>query len=79
LISLAQLESQNRELAVEIRAHERARNASEDAYKGGVVSLYEVLDEDRQLLAARDQQARVQADNARAAVSAFRALGGGWS
>ncbi|GMG93779.1 transporter [Cupriavidus sp. TKC] len=79
LISLAQLESQNRELAVEIRAHERARNASEDAYKGGVVSLYEVLDEDRQLLAARDQQARVRADNARAAVSAFRALGGGWS
>jgi len=79
LISLAQLESQNRELGVEIGAHVRARNASEDAYKGGVVSLYEVLDEDRQLLAARDQQARVQADNARAAVSAFRALGGGWS
>jgi len=79
LISLAQLESQSRELTVEIGAHVRARDASEDAYKGGVVSLYEVLDEDRQLLAARDEQARVQADNARAAVAAFRALGGGWS
>jgi hypothetical protein len=55
-----------------------ARDASEDAYKGGAVSLYEVLDEDRQLLTARDQQARVVADNARAAVATFRALGGGW-
>ncbi|MFJ1258895.1 efflux transporter outer membrane subunit [Cupriavidus sp. CuC1] len=79
LISLTQLESQSHELANEVGAHERARNASEDAYKGGAVSLYEVLDEDRQLLAARDQQAKVRADNARAAVSAFRALGGGWS
>jgi len=79
LISLTQLETQSHELDNEVGAHERARNASEDAYKGGAVSLYEVLDEDRQLLAARDQQAKVKADNARAAVSAFRALGGGWS
>lgn len=79
LISLTQLDIQSRELATEIDAHARARNASEEAYKGGAVSLYEVLEQDRQLLAARDQQARVRADNARAAVAAFRALGGGWS
>lgn len=79
LVSLVQLEAQSNELANEIGAHERSRKAAEDSYKGGVVSLFEVLDEDRQLLAARDQQARVRADNARAAVSAFRALGGGWS
>ena len=79
LISLAQLDVQSRELATEIDAHARARNASEEAYKGGAVSLYEVLEQDRQLLAARDQQARVRTDNARAAVAAFRSLGGGWS
>lgn len=79
LITLIQLEAQNQELATEIDAQARARNASEDAYKGGAVSLYEVLEQDRQLLAARDQQARVQSDNARAAVAAFRSLGGGWS
>ncbi|MNY80005.1 hypothetical protein D3C86_2208790 [compost metagenome] len=59
-------------------AHARSRGAAEDAYKGGAVSLFEVLEEDRLLLAARDQQARVGADNARAAVATFRALGGGW-
>lgn len=79
LVSLTQLDAQSQELDKEVGAQQRARNASEDAYKGGAVSLFEVLEEDRQLLAARDQQARVQADNARAAVAAFRALGGGWS
>jgi len=38
-----------------------------------------VLDEDRQLLAAQDLLARVRTDDARAAVAAFRALGGGWT
>ncbi|MDT6961960.1 efflux transporter outer membrane subunit [Cupriavidus sp. SZY C1] len=79
LVTLTQLDAQRVELDKEVSAHERARNASEEAYKGGAVSLFEVLEEDRQLLAARDQQARVRADNARAAVAAFRALGGGWS
>ena len=79
IIVLVQLEAQNKELANEIDAQVRARTASEEAYKGGAASLFEVLEQDRQLLAARDQQARVQADNARAAVATFRALGGGWS
>jgi len=78
VVTLTELEAQGKELNTEIDAHERARGASEDAYKGGAVSLFEVLDEERQLLAARDQQARVHADNARAAVATFRALGGGW-
>jgi NodT family efflux transporter outer membrane factor (OMF) lipoprotein len=76
--TLVEFEAQHGELQQEVAAHLRARDASEDAYKGGAVSLYEVLEEDRQLLASRDQMARVQADNARAAVAAFRALGGGW-
>jgi NodT family efflux transporter outer membrane factor (OMF) lipoprotein len=78
IVALAQLEVQYRDLVKEVAAHEQARNAAQDAYKGGAVSLIEVLDEDRQLLAARDELARVHADDARAAVTTFRALGGGW-
>ncbi|WP_238149848.1 efflux transporter outer membrane subunit [Dyella jiangningensis] len=79
IVSLAELESQHRELTDEVAAHQQARDAAQDAYKGGAVSLIEVLDEDRQLLSSRDQLARVHADDARAAVAMFRALGGGWS
>jgi NodT family efflux transporter outer membrane factor (OMF) lipoprotein len=79
IVALTELERQHDALAKEVDAHERARAAAEDAYKGGAVSLLEVLDEDRQLLASRDQLARVHADDARAAVAAFRALGGGWT
>jgi NodT family efflux transporter outer membrane factor (OMF) lipoprotein len=57
----------------------RARDASEAAYKGGVVSLIEVLDADTRLLATRDQHAQAQTEAARAAISSFRALGGGWN
>ncbi|GGC60561.1 efflux transporter outer membrane subunit [Undibacterium terreum] len=78
VVELTQLEVQAQELDNEVAAHVRARDASEDAYRGGAVSLFEVLQEERQLLTARDQLARVHADNARAAVAAFRALGGGW-
>jgi len=78
IVTLAQLQLQGKDLAVEVNAQTRARGAAEEAYKGGAVSLFEVLEEDRQLLSARDQQARVGTDNARAAVAAFRALGGGW-
>lgn len=79
IVALSELEHQHEVLAKEVDAHERARAAAEDAYKGGAISLLEVLDEDRQLLASRDQLARVHADDARAAVATFRALGGGWT
>lgn len=78
IMTLTQLEEQSRELVREVDAHQRARDASEQAYKGGAVSLTEVLDEDRFLLAAQDQLAQAHADDARAAVATFRALGGGW-
>lgn len=79
IVALAELEAQHRDLTQEVAAHQQARDAAQDAYKGGAVSLIEVLDEDRQLLASRDQLASVHADDARAAVSMFRALGGGWT
>ncbi len=56
----------------------RARENSAAAYKGGVVSLIEVLDADTNLLQARDAKAQAQTEAARAAIASFRALGGGW-
>jgi NodT family efflux transporter outer membrane factor (OMF) lipoprotein len=78
IMALVQLEQQSQELAAQVEAQQRARGNAEEAYKGGVLSLSEVLTEDRLLLAAQDEMAQVHADNARAAVSVFRALGGGW-
>lgn len=78
IMALVQLEQQSRDLAAQVDAQQRARGNAEEAYKGGVLSLAEVLTEDRLLLAAQDEMAQVHADNARAAVSVFRALGGGW-
>jgi len=56
----------------------QARQASQAAYAGGVVSLVEVLDADARLLAVRDARAQARTEAARAAVRSFRALGGGW-
>ena len=56
----------------------RARNASFAAYQKGVVSLIEVLQADENLLRASDARAQAQTESARAAVAAFKALGGGW-
>jgi NodT family efflux transporter outer membrane factor (OMF) lipoprotein len=76
--SLVQLEAHQQELLTEVAALTRARDASQEAYQGGVIALTDVLDADRQLLTAQDQLAQTRADSARAAVGAFRALGGGW-
>lgn len=76
--SLVQLEAHNQELLTEVAALKRARDASQEAYEGGVIALTDVLDADRQLLTAQDELAQTRADSARAAVGTFRALGGGW-
>ena len=57
-------------------AHARENSAA--AYKGGVVSLIEVLDADGNLLQVRDAKVQAQTEAARAAIASFRALGGGW-
>jgi outer membrane protein TolC len=41
--------------------------------------LIEVLDAERDLLAASDRLAVAKANEARAAVASYRALGGGWT
>ena len=79
IAQLTQTEAQFAELQDEVSANARAREAAQLQYVAGAVSLLDVLDADRQLLAARDSLAQAHADDARAAVAAFRALGGGWT
>lgn len=78
LVNLSQTELRNNELADEVAALTRARDLSEVAYKAGDIPLTDVLETNRQLLDARDGLNSTQADSARAAVSLFRAMGGGW-
>ncbi len=76
---LVQREAQERVLADGETSLARARDASVAAYKGGVVSLVEVLDADSRLLATRDARAQATTETARAAIASFRAVGGGWT
>ncbi|MDR6711740.1 NodT family efflux transporter outer membrane factor (OMF) lipoprotein [Pseudomonas hunanensis] len=73
----------NREAqAVTLSAGEKslsdARQSSFVAYQNGAASLIEVLNADETLLRASDAKAQAQTESARAAIAAFRALGGGW-
>ena len=56
----------------------RARDQAQAAYENGAISLVEVRDADRDLLTASDDLVRARAEADRAAVAAYRALGGGW-
>ncbi len=78
-VTLVQTEAHTQELRNEVAALKRARDSSQEAYQGGAIPLTDVLDANRQLLVAQDELALNRAVAARAAVSSFRALGGGWS
>lgn len=56
----------------------RARAATFAGYQRGAGSLIDVLHADETLLQTADARAQAQTDRARAAVAAFKALGGGW-
>jgi NodT family efflux transporter outer membrane factor (OMF) lipoprotein len=79
LTDLTQQRSRIGLLEAQITELEASRSQAETAYEGGAISLIEVRDADRDLLAAADQLAQTRAAAARAAVAAYRALGGGWS
>ncbi len=79
--ALAQLAEAHRErasLEAQVAALTRARNQARQAYEGGVSGLIDVTDADRALLGAADLLTQVRGDEARHAVFAYRALGGGW-
>ncbi|WP_338641803.1 TolC family protein [Burkholderia pyrrocinia] len=76
--ALVKRDEQAAVLADGVNSLGRARAASFAAYQKGVVSLIEVLQADENLLRASDERVQAQTESARAAVEAFKALGGGW-
>ena len=76
--ALVKREEQATVLAQGVDSLGRARAASFAAYQSGVVSLIEVLQADENLLRASDARAQAQTESALAAVTTFKALGGGW-
>jgi NodT family efflux transporter outer membrane factor (OMF) lipoprotein len=78
LSMLVETEAYGAELQAQVQSLVRARDLSEQAYRAGSITLTDVLDADRQLLAAQDQLDANRADVARAAVAVFRSFGGGW-
>lgn len=79
LVALEQRQVQAMVLDQGERSLARASEEAKLAYDAGHVSLIEVLYADQSLLFARDQKVQAQAEAARAAISAFKALGGGWT
>ena len=75
---LVQSENRRDEIVREIAELQRVRDLSAESYAAGVIGLTDVLDADRQLLAAKDDLAVARESAARAAVGSYRALGGGW-
>jgi NodT family efflux transporter outer membrane factor (OMF) lipoprotein len=75
---LVQSENRRNEILREIAELQRVRDLSEESYGAGVIALTDVLDADRQLLAAKDDLAVARESAARAAIGSYRALGGGW-
>lgn len=75
---LVQSENRRNGIVREIAELQRVRDLSEESYAAGVIGLTDVLDADRQLLAAKDDLAVARESAARAAVGSYRALGGGW-
>lgn len=76
--ALVKREEQTAVLSQGVDSLGQARVASFAAYQKGVVSLIEVLQADESLLRASDARVQSQTESARAAVAAFKALGGGW-
>lgn len=76
--TLVQQEARAAALAQGEGALSRAQTSSMAAYRGGMVSLIEVLDADRRLLETRDGAIQARAAATRGAIASFRALGGGW-
>lgn len=71
-------EAQAQTLTQGVDSLQRAREAAFAAYQQGTVSLIEVLYADDSVLRASDARLQAQTESARAAVAAFKALGGGW-
>src|SRR5207245_8704006 len=67
---LVQSENCRNEILLELAELQRVRDLSEESYAAGAIGLTDVLDADRQLLAAKDDLAVARESAARASVGA---------
>ncbi|GLQ51802.1 efflux transporter outer membrane subunit [Dyella flava] len=77
LTAQAQYATQSGQLNAETVSLQRANASSERAYEAGSVSLTDVLDTERQLLAAQDEAVNARVNALRSAIFFYRAMGGG--
>jgi NodT family efflux transporter outer membrane factor (OMF) lipoprotein len=78
LVRLVEARAERASLVRQVALLGKARDETRRAYTEGAATLLDVFDADRQELAASDRLATTKANEARAAVAAYRALGGGW-
>ena len=79
LVVLVQTQIRANQVQEQVDALVKSRDLSEQAYRGGAITLTDVLNADTQLLSARDELDSNRANAARAAVAVYRSLGGGWA
>jgi NodT family efflux transporter outer membrane factor (OMF) lipoprotein len=79
LDALGSLDEQAKWQAETVKQATTALGLAETRYRAGAEDLLTVLDAQRTLYQARDQEAQVRLLRLQGAVSLFRALGGGWS
>lgn len=58
---------------------DKAEQLAQRMYRGGTLSLFEVLDAQREQLAAQDARAQSQVNAVRSSIALYKALAGGWS
>ncbi len=78
LSALRILAEQSREEARSVDSAQRAAQLSSTRYREGYVSYFEVIDAERQVLAAQRAALQTDRERALATVALVRALGGGW-
>lgn len=79
LVAIRQLAEQEALQQEAVRQAQTAFELADTRYRGGIDTLLNVLDAQRNLFQARDQLIRIRSARLQAVVSLYRALGGGWS
>jgi NodT family efflux transporter outer membrane factor (OMF) lipoprotein len=78
LVSLHGAAARGDDVRTAVAGFDRAYQATEARYRGGLASLFELEDARRSLVAARGAVVEQQRDSVLAWVDTYRAIGGGW-
>ena len=79
LVSRQQLEDSRHEQAEAVEAYRAAVQVSNDRYRAGKASYYEVLEAQQQLFPAENALSQIEANRRLVVVQFYKSLGGGWN